>query len=76
MKALTKAIDIVGSQAEFARRLGITPQVVHNWKIRGNVPAEYAPIIERVTSGGVSADEIHPDVPWHLIRGKRRKADS
>lgn len=74
MNALTQAIKVVGSQAELARRLGITSQVVHNWRIRGNVPAEYAPMIELVTCGAVSADDVRPDVPWHVIRGRRRKA--
>lgn len=74
MNALTKAIQLVGGQAELARRLGTTSQVVHNWRIRGNVPAEYVPAIEDATFGHVRAEEIRPDVPWHLIRGRRRKA--
>lgn len=74
MEALHKAIDLIGSQAELARRLGVSAQVVHNWKIRGSVPAEYVPAIEMATAGGVRAEEIRPDIPWHVLRSKRCKA--
>lgn len=74
MDALQKAINYAGSQTALAQRLGLSVQVVNNWKKRGNVPAEYAPLIEFVTSGAVRAEDIRPDVLWHVIRGKRKAA--
>ena len=65
---LQKAIDISGSQTALARSLGLRVQVVHNWIKRGSVPPRYAPGIEAAT--GVLAEDLCPDVPWHVIRGK------
>lgn len=80
MNAITKAISHVGSQAELARRISIaakeeiSPQMIHNWKLRENVPPGFAPFIEQVTDGNVLADEVCSKVPWHVIRGKKRAA--
>lgn len=68
MKPLSKAIQILGTQAELARCLGVAPQVVNNWRQRGNVPAEYAPLIEKATKGKVKANDVTPAVPWDAIR--------
>ena len=75
MNALLKAIEITGSQTELAAQLGVRVQVVNNWiKRGGNVPPGYAPGIEAATSGKVKAEDLCPDVPWHVIRGKRAAA--
>lgn len=68
MDALKQATDVVGSQAELARKLGIKSQVVNNWARRGNVPAEYCPSIEKVTGRKVVCEELRPDVDWAFIR--------
>lgn len=60
IEALEKAIDIVGSQAELARRLGTTHMVVWNWKLRG-VPAKRCRDIEEVTAGAVTRYELRED---------------
>jgi DNA-binding transcriptional regulator YdaS (Cro superfamily) len=70
MNALNQAIDIVGGQTELAKQLGTSVQTVHNWTRRGSIPAQYAPVIEVLTEGQVTADALCPDVPWHVIRGK------
>ena len=71
MKALEKAIEILGSQTKLAAALGVRIQVVNNWIRRGNVPPAYAPSIEAATGGQVRAEELCPSVAWHVIRGSR-----
>ena len=68
MEHLKRAIGVVGSQAELARRLNVVQQVVNNWMRRGNVPAEYCPAIERATGGQVRCEELRPDVDWAYLR--------
>ena len=68
MEALLKAIKHAGSQAALAKKLGIPKQNVHAWLARGNLPAEWVPRIEHVTDGAVRAEDLRPDVPWHVIR--------
>lgn len=62
-----KAVGIVGTQAELARLIGVTPPVVNQW-IKGvrPVPVEKCTAIERATSGGVRRWELRPD-DWHRI---------
>lgn len=68
MEALKKAIATAGSQSALAGLLRISPQVVHNWLARGNVPADYCPSIERVTGGLVRCEDLRPDVDWAYLR--------
>lgn len=70
-----KAIDAVGSLTELARRLGVDPQVIVNWRKRG-IPTERVPDVERATiardpddkpidgaSPRVLRHELRPDKP-------------
>jgi len=68
MNALQQAIETIGGQSELARRLGTSAQAVNNWCRRGNVPAEYAPVIESITEGKVKAEDLCPQIPWHMVR--------
>lgn len=72
MNGLSKAIEKAGGQSALAAHLGISTQVVHNWTRRGNVPPEYAPVIE--DDFGIPADELCPGIPWDRIRGKQAAA--
>lgn len=62
MDNFKRAIDAAGSQTELARRLGLLPQYVNNWKSRG-VPADRCPAIEAIT--GVRCEELRPDLSWN-----------
>lgn len=63
---IERAVEVVGSQAAFARALKITRQTVRVWLIKGIVPAKEAPRIERVTGGKVTAQSLVNDiVEWH-----------
>lgn len=62
LEALNKAIGVVGSPTELAKRVGVSPQNVFNWKKRG-VPAERVPAVVRATNGAIQAHELRPDLP-------------
>lgn len=58
---LERAIDVAGSQAALARRIGKKQAHVWNWLHRDRrVPAESVLDIERET--GVSRSELRPDL--------------
>ena len=64
--ALERAIRSIGTQTEFAQRLGVSPQVVANWRKRG-VPAERVVDVVRATVNedgipAVTPHELRPDV--------------
>lgn len=56
-EALERAREIAGGSSALARKLGITPQAVLQWK---NAPAERVLGVERET--GVSRYDLRPDV--------------
>lgn len=67
---LQLAIDVAGSMTALATHLGITKAAVHQWGLPGRrVPAEYCPLIEKLTDGALICETIRPDVAWHVVRG-------
>lgn len=72
MTALQRAIDIVGSGSELARRLGLTPWAVNKWNPE-QVPADRCLAIEQATEGRVKAEELRPDINWQYIRQNQIK---
>jgi len=60
MNAIERAIEAAGSASELARRLGVVPMAVTQWKRREQVPAERCLAIEAAT--GVSRHDLRPDV--------------
>lgn len=63
MHALRKAIEIAGSQAALARKIGKRPGHVWAWLNRDQkVPAEICRLIEEATAGQVTRHELRPDV--------------
>jgi DNA-binding transcriptional regulator YdaS (Cro superfamily) len=61
VNALDRAIHHLGTANELARRLGLFPQHVNNWKTRG-VPAARCIDIELATDGVVTRYDLRPDV--------------
>lgn len=57
MNPLEKAISAAGSSKELARRVGVTPQAVSQWKI---VPYNRVLAVERAT--GVHRSLLRPDL--------------
>ena len=50
------------TQASLARELGITAQAVNGWVIKGKVPPERAPELEKLL--GISRQKLCPEFPW------------
>jgi DNA-binding transcriptional regulator YdaS (Cro superfamily) len=66
---IDKAAEIVGSQVALADALKVTKGAVNQWKDEGRrVPAEYCPLIERMTNGAVTCEELRPDIEWQVLR--------
>lgn len=63
MKALQKAVEILGSQTRLAQAIGVRQQNVWSWlNLAKKVPAEYCRAIEKATSGQISKETLRPDV--------------
>lgn len=63
IKALLKAIDIVGGQAALARFCGVSQPSVNKWLHKSRyVPAERVLDIERATKGKVTRYQLRPDI--------------
>lgn len=63
MRAATeRAIAAAGGASSLASRIGERPNVVGNWKLRGQVPAEKVIAVEAAISGAVSRYELRADV--------------
>lgn len=60
MKALHRAIKTAGSMRELGLLIGGTTGQISMWKHRGNIPPQYALLIERAT--GVSRSLLRPDL--------------
>jgi DNA-binding transcriptional regulator YdaS (Cro superfamily) len=50
MKALDRAIKLAGGLTNLANLIGVSPQVVCNWRKRGSIPATRVLQIEQATS--------------------------
>lgn len=63
LTALQRAVEIAGSQAELARRIGKKQAHIWNWIHRDKqVPAEAVISIEGATEGAVTRTELRPDL--------------
>jgi len=58
---LHRSIAILGGVSATADKLGVTSQVVNNWRKRG-IPAEYVLTLVDLVDHQVSAKELRPDV--------------
>lgn len=69
---LELAADAAGGATKLAGLLGVSIQVLSNWKTRDRVPADRCPDIEALT--GVRCEQLRPDVNWSVLRGTRKTA--
>jgi len=76
-QALKVAVEIVGSQGELAKLVGVSKaamsQAVRDEKRQ--IPAHWCPAIEKSTARQVTCEMLRPDVDWAYVRaGKDRIA--
>lgn len=69
MHPIKRAANIVGSQQELARLMGVTKSRVSQWLTTDRIIADYCPRIERLTAGEVRCEDLRPDVDWGYLRG-------
>lgn len=71
MTPLERAIQVAGGVSALASAIGVAASAPSMWKVRGNVPAEHCPSIERLTrerGQPVTCEELRPDVAWGVLR--------
>lgn len=59
-------LDKPGVRSAISAALGVSPQVISNWKARGEVPIEHCAPSEKATNGLVTRQELRPD-DWQDI---------
>lgn len=64
MRIIDQIIDIVGSQAELARRLKIRPQSVHDMVRRGYVTLWRMGAVERIVKKEITVAQMLEDSPY------------
>jgi DNA-binding transcriptional regulator YdaS (Cro superfamily) len=62
MRELERAIKRAGGLKKFADSLGVSPQVVFNWRKRRSIPVDRCAAIEKVTGGEVTREQLRPDI--------------
>lgn len=73
MNGLNKAIDQQGGLTALANALGLSKGVVYQWKVRGRVPGEWCPEIEKLTGGQVLCEELNDKIDWTYLRDHATK---
>jgi DNA-binding transcriptional regulator YdaS (Cro superfamily) len=55
---LRKAVYIVGSQSELARKMGVNARTPTQWKSKGYVPSHNALDMEKATNGVITIRDV------------------
>jgi len=63
-----QAVLWLGGQSVAARRLGVSPQAVDQWMMRGSVPPARAIRIEQLTKGKYKAQDLVKMQPVYRVR--------
>jgi DNA-binding transcriptional regulator YdaS (Cro superfamily) len=69
MSAIQKAVDVVGSQIELARRIGVTQSLISQWVQGATILPKHFLAIERATRGTVNVQALLED---ELVKSVRR----
>jgi DNA-binding transcriptional regulator YdaS (Cro superfamily) len=66
------AAALLGSQQALATALGVTRAAVSQWKDPDRrVPAEHCLVIQRLTGGKVTCQQLRPDMEWGVLRDQQ-----
>ena len=69
--ALKEAIEVLGGEIPFASALVVSWSRISYWLKTGNVPPEFCPTIERLTTekgDPVVCERLAPGVEWDYLR--------
>jgi DNA-binding transcriptional regulator YdaS (Cro superfamily) len=72
--AIDRAISEFDSLSDMARQLGVSYQVIQDWRKRNIVPAEHCPVVERLTAGKIRCEELNSTIDWTYLRGTEQTA--
>ena len=61
-EVLSTLIEWAGNKSVLARLLGVSPQAVAAWVLRGRISAKKAITAESLTSGVITKEQLRPDV--------------
>lgn len=67
LRALQRAIAIVGTEAKLASKLGLGQSGISMMKSRGYITPLRAVQIERATNGAVTREQLIPKFDWSLF---------
>lgn len=59
---LVKLLELAGTKSNLAKILGVYPQAVNAWFIRGQVSPKIAVQIEKAFDGKIKKHELRPDI--------------
>lgn len=77
MNPIERAISYVGNASRLAESIGCSVQAVCFWRDgKRKVDAATAMLIERVTHGNVTCEDLCPGTDWTYIRGSKRRIKS
>ena len=79
LKTLLESELGIERYADIARELGVTPQVVNNWKSRGQVPYKYVKVAKKKIESKKKSDgigSVDQTVPSYLVAGYQDNIDS
>jgi DNA-binding transcriptional regulator YdaS (Cro superfamily) len=75
MNAITRAIEHFGSQEKLAKALDVSQGAISQYATGNKRPsAEVAIRLEEASGGAIKAEDLRPDVPWHVIRNSANAA--
>ena len=70
---VSEIVKMLGGPCRLSKEFGIRSQAVSLWIRKNRVPAERVPTLERIArENGLTlyAEQIRPDVEWHVLRGR------
>lgn len=70
---ILKMFADAGGRAVVMRACRVSSSAVGNWLMRGRIPVEHCPTLERLTSGRWRCEEMCPDVEWGYLRGTAKR---
>lgn len=66
-KSLHKVVELMNTQAALARSLGVSKPTVNQWvNARRPVPARFCVLIEHLTKGAVTRQDLRPQDYWRI----------
>lgn len=63
------------TQAEVARKFKVTREAVSQWILHNQVPAVHCIELEKMFVGGITCEEMNPNVDWGYLRKTKKRSN-